>query len=62
MRGHPADLMIDAEINTCYLLKWKTQRKVQRKGRGLDPKHFHEEEQKVFRESIAKERTSFTDT
>ena len=45
-----------------FLLKWKTVKRHQRKGRELDPKWFDQVEKNAFDFSDAKEWQSFLDT
>ena len=55
-------LVADHETNEVMLLKWKTFKKNQRKGRELDSKFFNEQERKAFSISDSKEWQSFLDT
>ena len=50
------------ETRDCYVLKWKTYNKLQRKGRELDPRYFSDQEREQFRVADAKEWQSFLDT
>ena len=54
--------VVDSETNECFFLKWKTQKKDQRKGRELDPRYYNVEEELEFRAADAKEWKSFLDT
>ena len=61
-RGHPVVLLMGEDLQECSLLKWKTQRKIQRKGRELDATYFNDEERKAFREADTKEWNTFLET
>ena len=55
-------LMMNDEDNACYMLRWKTQNKIQRKGRELDPRYFDKAERDAFELADQKEWKSFLDT
>ena len=55
-------LVVDEDKKECFLLKWKTFNKMQRKGRELDPRFFNEHERKEFTKADAKEWQSFLGT
>ena len=55
-------LVADHETQEVFVLKWKTFKKNQRKGRELDPRYFSDKERKAFAASDAKEWKSFLDT
>jgi hypothetical protein len=55
-------LVADHKTQEVFLLKWKTFKKNQRKGRELDPRAFDSTEKKAFSISDAKEWQSFLDT
>jgi hypothetical protein len=50
------------DTKDCLLLKWKTLKKGQRKGRELDAKWFNEQERQMFDVADEKEWQSFIDT
>lgn len=52
MRGHPVVLLMDEDLQDCYVRTWKTQRKTPRKGRELDATYFNVEEQTAVREAV----------
>ena len=62
VRGLNKVLVVDHDYHECYMLKWKTFKKNQRKGRELDPRAFNEQERKAFSKSDAKEWASFLAT
>ena len=62
IRGLNKVLVADYNSNEVLLLKWKTFRKNQRKGRELDSKFFNEQERKAFNASDSAEWQSFLDT
>ena len=62
MRGHRSVIVVNYAVNDCYILKWKTFNRLQRKGRELDPRYFDEEERRKFAVSDEKEWKSFIDT
>ena len=61
-RGNNHVFVVDEKENDCYFLKWKTYKKIQRKGRELDPRYFNASEQEAFNKSDKKEWQSFLDT
>ena len=62
LRGTRNVLVVNEEAQDCYILRWKTFSKLQRKGRELDPRYFDEKERKQFQVADAKEWQSFLDT
>ena len=62
MRHSNSALVVDHDVNEVFILKWKTFKKNQKKGRELDPRAFEGKERQAFSASDAKEWKSFIDT
>ncbi len=62
LRQKNLELLVDQETQECLMLRWKTLKKDQRKGKELDAKYFNEAERRKFFVSDSSESQSFLDT